>query len=145
MPSGFVLDASVLVARFRRSEPAHDKVRLLMLALAASGSALYAPAIALVEVAASLARRGASAGQVLEAVDHLRQFPSLTIVDVDEALGDLAASIAANQRLRGCDAVYVALAQMLEATLITLDDQQRERTPLLVVAQTPGEALATLT
>lgn len=35
MSSGFVLDASVLVARFRHSEPAHDEVRLLMLALAA--------------------------------------------------------------------------------------------------------------
>lgn len=46
MSSGFVLDASVLVARFRRSEPAHDEVRLLMLALAASGPAIYAPAIA---------------------------------------------------------------------------------------------------
>lgn len=45
-PLGFVLDASMLVARLRRSEPAHKEVRLLVLALAACGLAIYAPAIA---------------------------------------------------------------------------------------------------
>ena len=61
---------------------------------------------------------------------------------VDEALGALAAEIAAEQRIRGCDAVYVALAYAEQAVLITLDDQQRERAPSSVTARTPAQALA---
>ncbi len=44
-------------------------------------------------------------------------------------------------RQRSCDAVYVALAQQRNATLITLDGQQRERVPPDVLAYTPAEAL----
>lgn len=144
-PLGYVLDASVLVARLRRNEPAHNQVRLLLLALSASNAALHIPAIALAEVAGSLARGGVTAGQALAAVNELRRLPGLSVVGVDETLGDVSAGIAASKRIRGCDAVYVALAKALDAGLITLDRQQRERAPASVVAQTPGEALSALT
>jgi predicted nucleic acid-binding protein len=145
VPSGFVLDASVLVARLRRSESAHTDVRTLMLALAANNVTLCIPTIALAEVAGALSRSGASAAQALAAASALRRLPGLSVVGVDEQLGDSATTLAAYRRIRGCDAVYVALAQVLEAHLITLDHQQRERAPRNVVAQTPTEALATLT
>ena len=54
----------------------------------------------------------------------------------------MAAELAAERQIRGCDAVYVALAQQCGATLITLDGQQRERVPPGVVACTPVEELA---
>ena len=68
--------------------------------------------------------------------------PDLYRIAVDLALGDLATEIAARQRIRGCDAVYVALARREQAILITLDDQQRERAPSSVTARTPAQALA---
>ncbi len=68
--------------------------------------------------------------------------PDLQRVAVDVALGDLAAEIAAKQRIRGCDAVYVALAYTEQAVLITLDGQQRERAPSAVPAHTPAQTLA---
>ena len=68
--------------------------------------------------------------------------PDLHRVAVDVALGDLTAEIAAKQRIRGCDAVYVALAYVEQAVLVTLDGQQRERAPAGVIACTPAQALA---
>jgi hypothetical protein len=56
--------------------------------------------------------------------------------------GTLAAGVAAEYRLRGCDAIYVALAYVEQAALITLDGQQRERSPATLRARTPAEALA---
>ena len=68
--------------------------------------------------------------------------PDLHRVAVDVALGDLTAEIAAKQRIRGCDAVYVALAYVEQAVLVTLDGQQRERAPSGVTTCTPAQALA---
>jgi len=143
-PAGYVLDASVLVARVRRSELAYAEVRALMIALAANNMALYIPTIALAEVAAALSRSGPSSEQALAAVNELRRLPGLNVVGVDLALGNLAGEIAAHYRIRGCDAVYVALAQSSGAPLITLDRQQRERVPTSLTALTPAEALAVL-
>jgi len=68
--------------------------------------------------------------------------PHYHIVPADDVLGERAAAPAADHRIRGCDAVYVALAQEHGATLITLDHQQRERVPQGIVARSPAEALS---
>ena len=60
----------------------------------------------------------------------------------EASLGDLAADIAARCQIRGCDAVYAALAQQKDAILVTLDRQQRERLPPQIVARSPAEELA---
>ena len=48
-----------------------------------------------------------------------------------------AATSAAQQRLRGADAVYVALAAQRALTLITLDREMLERTKKSVTSVTP--------
>jgi predicted nucleic acid-binding protein len=53
----------------------------------------------------------------------------------------LAAQLAAQHQLCGCDSIYVALAQQRGSTLITLDRQQQERVPPGVIARTPAEEL----
>jgi len=141
---GYVLDASVLVTRVRRREPAYEEVRVLLVALTANNAALYIPTIALAEIAAALSRGGASSDQAIAAVHELRQLPGLSVVGVDIALGNLARDVAARYRIRGCDAVYIALVQRLGVTLITLDRQQRERVPVSVAAFTPAQTLARL-
>jgi hypothetical protein len=72
------------------------------------------------------------------------RMPNFTFVPVDEALGGMAAELAATHQIRGCDAVYVALAQQLAAPLVTLDGEQRQRALAVVVMQTPTVALAAL-
>ena len=57
--------------------------------------------------------------------------------DVTEALAVRAAEIAAGQKIRGCDSIYVALAEQLEMELVTFDGQQLERAAAVVVTRTP--------
>jgi predicted nucleic acid-binding protein len=49
------------------------------------------------------------------------------IVDLSVSLATKAAQIASECRVRGCDAVYLALAEQLSESLVTLDKQQHER------------------
>jgi len=141
---GFVVDASVLVARVRRSEAHHEEARAVLVMLAARRYAVHVPAIALPEVAAAVSRGAGQPRWAGQAVVDLLDLPGLHITAVDDRLGRIAAQVAAQNRIRGCDAVYVALAQELGTTLITLDREQRERTPATVTALTPGEVLADL-
>jgi len=47
--------------------------------------------------------------------------------------------IAAACALRGADAVYVATARRMDATLLTLDRELRERAEPMAKVRTPGE------
>ncbi|MCK7494362.1 MAG: PIN domain-containing protein [Comamonadaceae bacterium] len=51
----------------------------------------------------------------------------LTIHALDDSLGEAAARLAIDAGLRGADAVCVALAARLDATLVTLDREMMER------------------
>lgn len=141
---GFVVDASVLVARIRRNEVHHEEARAVLVMLADWGCAVHVPAIAFPEVAAAISRGGGNPRWAGQAVVDLLGLPGLQISAVDARLGMIAAQFAAQNRIRGCDAVYVALAQALGVSLITLDREQRERTPVTVTALTPAEVLADL-
>jgi len=45
--------------------------------------------------------------------------------------------IAAEHRIRGCDAIYIALAEQLNDSLVTLDRQQLERAADIVTTHEP--------
>ncbi len=137
----FVIDASVFVADAQPHEPFHAEANLLLETLAAQECVLHVPAIVLSEIAATLARGAGDPELAREAVGLYRQWPGIRITPVDEMLGSLAADVAAGSRIRGCDAVYVALAYVKQAVLVTLDGQQRERAPSGVTACTPAQAL----
>jgi predicted nucleic acid-binding protein len=138
----FVIDASVFVADAQPHEPFHAEANLLLETLADQECVLHAPAIVLPEIAAALARGAGDPDLAREAVSLYRQWPGVRITPVDEVLGGLAADVAAGSPIRGCDAVYMALAYLEQAVLVTLDGQQRERAPTNVTACTPAQALA---
>ena len=139
-----VIDASVYVSRLRQQEVHHvESVRLLE-AVAALRVPVMCPEILLPEVAAALARGVDDTELGYRAAAHLRTLPGHRFIAVDRVLGDLAARLAAECRLRGCDAIYVALAQREGARLITWDRQQRERAASVVETLTPTEALVVL-
>jgi predicted nucleic acid-binding protein len=140
----YVIDASVHVADARPQEPHHAQARALLARVAAEDHPVYLPEIVLAEVAAAISRGLRRIDLAAALVAALRRVPQFQFVPVDSALGDLAAEIAAQYRIRGCDAVYVALAQQRAATLITLDRQQRDRVPPHVIARSPAEELAEL-
>lgn len=141
----FVVDASVYIADVRPSEPHHAEARAFLDHVRQSGEEVYSPIIVLAEVAAGIVRGTGRPSLARRLTALLQHVPNFTFVPVDGSLGQMAAEVAASHQIRGCDAVYVALAQRLNASLVTLDVEQRRRTPAVVAAQTPAAALTALT
>ena len=68
----------------------------------------------------------------------------MTVVALDEALGDQARALAAQYGLRGADAVYAAVAQQAGCTLISLDHEHLTRLGSIVMVRTSAAVLAEL-
>jgi predicted nucleic acid-binding protein len=140
----FVIDASVYVSRLRREEAHHAESARLFEVVAARSVSVLCPEILLPEVAAALARGLDDTEYAYRPAIHLRVLPGHRFVALDQALSGLAARLAAECRLRGCDAIYAALARREGIPLVTWDEQQRERAVPAVETLTPPEALAVL-
>jgi predicted nucleic acid-binding protein len=93
----------------------------------------------LTEVAGAIARRTGKPELAHQAVKRLLNIPSLRLVASDQQLGTAAARLAADLRLRGADAMYVAVAYRLNIPLVTWDREQLERTQNFIVAYTPED------
>ena len=96
-----------------------------------------APVILLAEVAAALSRGIADLRLAHRVVQQLRHSKVIELLPVTLAMAERAATIAADHRIRGCDALYVALADQLRDRLITLDRQQLDRSRTIVIAHQP--------
>jgi predicted nucleic acid-binding protein len=143
MPT-YVVDASVLVSDAQPYEVAHPEAFALLHRISGEKWPIYLPTIALAEVGASIVRNTGQASLAQRVLARYQTSRHIELVAIDATLGRLAAQIGVQQRIRGCDAIYVALAQVMNATLITLDTEQRQRAPSSVVARTPVEELAAL-
>lgn len=133
-----VMDTSVYVALINPMEPAHQASWAWYLRTARGGEPIVAPAIILAEVAAALSRGTDNQELANRAARRLLRSRAVELVPVSIALAQQAAAIAAEHRVRGCDAVFVALAQQRADTLITLDHQQLDRGSAVVTARQPA-------
>ena len=140
----FVIDASVYVSRLHQQEPHHVESVRLFDAVAARGMTVLCPEILVPEVSAAIARGLNDMVFAQRAAAHLRALPRHRFVVVDRTLSGLASRLAAECLLRGCDAIYAALAQQENSSLVTWDQQQRERAVAVVETLTPTEALTVL-
>jgi predicted nucleic acid-binding protein len=68
----------------------------------------------------------------------LSRLPALRIIAVDSELTEAAARLAGDQRFRGADSVYVALAKQLSLPLVTWDLEQASRASEVIHAGAPG-------
>lgn len=112
----------------RKNDPFYNRCRDWWEASTRAQVKLYVPSIALAEVAAAVARRDDNNTHAARALE-LVQESGVEIIDVSRQLAMRAAELGIEYRLRGCDSVYVALAEQLQVTLVTLDREQLERTP----------------
>lgn len=119
-----VIDASVYIAAVNAHEESHERSLRWLQQAAAEELQVWAPSIMLAEVAAALARGLQDPAQAMRAVALLRNSKVIRLQQVSVALAERAARLAAEQKIRGCDAVYVALAAQLDQPLVTLDRQQ---------------------
>ena len=131
----YVPDASVWVARFWRNDPRHADAYEWLQRATQSGQPIYAPTFLLAEVSGAISRRVGTVRSAQEAVREIRTMSTsdeITFFELDEELLNESVDIAARYRLRGADAIYVAVAHVANSTLVTLDNEQRDRAAGLV-------------
>jgi predicted nucleic acid-binding protein len=132
-----VIDASVYVALINAHEKDHARSWAWFEQAKAEQEPIVAPVILLAEVAAALRRGVGDLALAHRVVQQLKRSGVIELVPVTLAMAERAATIAADHRIRGCDAVYVALADQLGDCLVTLDQQQLERSTAIVSAREP--------
>ncbi len=129
-----VVDASVWVARLVEGDVFHALSRAWLEEQRATGYRFLAPALLLVEVAAAISRPTGNPQLARQAVTALKNLSDLRLVDMDAALVQTAAQVAADLGVRGADAFYIAVAYRLNLSLATLDVDQRRRASRLITA-----------
>lgn len=132
-----IIDASVYIALVNAHEREHASSWAWLEQARAREESVVAPVILLAEVAAALSRGVGDPALAHRVVQQLARSEVIELIPITMAMAEQAAEIAAEQRIRGCDAVYVALAHQLNDTLVTLDRQQLERGAALVAVRAP--------
>jgi predicted nucleic acid-binding protein len=122
-----IVDASVWVSSLIVEDRHHQESKRWLVRQIERGETPFVPTLALPEVAGAIARRTGSAELGREAARRMRRTPGLRLVALDGDLAAEAADLAADARLRGADAVYVAAARALNLPLFTWDQDLAER------------------
>lgn len=132
-----IIDASVYVAVINAHDNNHPRSWAWFEQAKAAREPVIAPVILLPEVAAALSRGTGDPALARRVVQQLKRSEIIDLMPVTLQMTERAASIAAEHRIRGCDAVYIALADQLGDCLITLDQQQLERGAAIVAVREP--------
>ena len=132
-----VVDASVIVSRLVPHDTHHETSRRWLTQDAAKDGFLVAPVLLLSEVAGAVARRTGRPRLATSAVDAVLRVPGLRLVPVDHVLAQSASNLAGQLRVRGTDAVYIAVAVTLRIPLVTWDEEQRDRAGRLIEVLVP--------
>ncbi len=132
-----VIDASVYVALINAHEKDYARSWAWLERAKGERQAIIAPVILMAEVAAALSRGAGDPALAHRVVQQLQHGGVVQLVAVTMPLAERAAAIAADYQIRGCDAVYAALASQLDDCLVTLDGQQLKRCADIVEAREP--------
>jgi len=140
----YTIDASVFVNAFNSYELGHANSYRFLEYIKTQAFPIIVPTLVLPEVAAAIGRGSCNATLARKLVNAVSRLPNLIMVPLDNVLAQQAADVAADYRLRGSDAVYIAVALRFGATLVTLDQEQAARVASVLTARDPLEALTTL-
>lgn len=140
----YTVDASVWVNAFDQQEPGHLISRQFLEALQSQAFPVVVPNLMLAEVAGAIGRTRRTPAQAETFALALSRLPHVTIRVLDEACALHALTLAAQQGLRGADAVYAAIAHDTGSTLVTLDNEHLTQLVDLLPVCTPAVALAAL-
>jgi predicted nucleic acid-binding protein len=137
----YTIDASVHVNAVNPTEAGFGTSQAFLRLLLQYQVPQICPTLLLTEIAASVARALDDTRFAIKLALMIRAWPGHTLVSLDGALVDRAVHLAATARLRGADAVYAAVAEQFNTTLVTLDRQQHERLLPIVRVLAPVDAL----
>ena len=90
-----------------------------------------------------MARASDDTAAALEYTDAIAALPHLTLGGLTAAMARQAAELAASHRVRGADAVYLAVARRYATTLVSRDSEQLARGSGVAVCQTRRKCSAT--
>jgi predicted nucleic acid-binding protein len=135
------IDASVWISLFLTTDRFHPDSIAWFRSWQFAGNATVVPGHFPAEVAGAISRLSSDQSQGLQALDTLVRDPLIVLVAVDEPLAYQSARLASTLRLKGSDAIYVALAQHLSVPLVSWDNEQIQRGGHLVSVMTPTQAL----
>jgi predicted nucleic acid-binding protein len=121
-----VVDANVIIAALLENDHFHVRSRDWLGEYLLAGGQLIAPVILLTEVGGGIARRTSDL-QGTRAVQVLRNLSSLKLQQVTNKLALEATQLAIDLRLRGADALYVAVALRSNVPLVSWDREHLER------------------
>ncbi len=130
------IDASVFVSAFTPTESAHQVSKTFMMNVREKSVPIIVPVLVLPEISAAIARGQGKPELGIAFANELKKIPNITFIDLDSSLADLAVEVAAKHRLRGSDAVYVAVSLRFGTELVTLDREQLERLPKVLSVRT---------
>lgn len=135
------MDASVFVNAFNPHERGHAESFQILAAIQERGDPIIVPTLFVAEIASAVARASGDAAGALQYANVTAALPHLILVSLTPAMAAGAAELAATHRLRGADAVYLAVARRYATTLVSRDDEQLARGSGIALCQTPEEAL----
>ncbi len=135
-----VIDASVWVSFFVQQDVNHTVTQPWLTQILTNKTSIVAPLLLLAEIGGAMARRTNNPEIGDKVIDQLLSIPTLRLVSSDHALGIQAGRIAATYRLRGADAIYVAVANQFDIPLVSWDKEHIKRVSDLIAVYTPTKA-----
>jgi predicted nucleic acid-binding protein len=129
------------VNAFNPHEEGHAESLRILTAIQERGDPVIVPALLIAEIASAAARASDDSAGALNYANAIAALPHVTLSTLNPALALQAAELAATHRLRGADAVYLAVARRYGTMLVSRDNEQLTRGAAIVVCQTPEGAL----
>lgn len=126
---------------FNPHERGHAESLRILGAIQERGEPIIVPTLLIAEIASAAARASDDTRGALQYANATAALPHPTLISLTPAMADAAAELAAAHRLRGADAVYLAVARRYATTLISRDDEQVARGSEVVPCRTPEQAL----
>lgn len=137
----YTVDASVFVNAFNPHEQGHAESLQILAAIQERGDPMIVPTLLVPEIASAVARASDDTVGAMRYANATAALSHVTLVPLTPALARQASELAATHRLRGADAVYLAVARRYGTTLVSRDDEQRMRGSAVTICQTPEGAL----
>jgi len=132
-----VVDASVVVSYLVPKDVNHIASRRWFRQQVADERQIIAPLLLLPEIGGAISRRTGNPALSHRAVEALKKLSNLRLIAIDDQLTSAATEYAINLRLRGADALYVAVAARLNLPLVSWDNEHASRAGKVINVMTP--------
>jgi predicted nucleic acid-binding protein len=137
-----IVDASVWVSYLMSNDVNHAASAVWLKRTLSEQGRLTEPYLLAAEIGGAISRLTGDTVRASRIVNLLLSSSTIDWIAMDRTSGQAVAQTAIDFRLRGADAVYVALARQQQMPLVTWDQEQLSRAAGYIVVQSPGVGTA---